>query len=234
MYDILLVDIDNTIFNFDIAEDKAIHVALKHNDIEPTDEVVNKFKTINKALWKKFELGEITKERLLAQRFEELFAFLGKMEHLKNNISSEVNAYYLNQLSNSSDLMPDAYEVLEELSKTHKIYPVTNAVYKTQTKRINNSTVKQFFNGVYISEVIGVQKPYQGFFDFVFNDLKITDKSKVLMVGDSLIADIVGGINYGIDTCWYNHKNADSQGVKPTYEIKSLKELLNICKESRS
>ncbi|MBQ6816989.1 MAG: YjjG family noncanonical pyrimidine nucleotidase, partial [Bacilli bacterium] len=197
MYDILLVDIDNTIFNFDIAEDKAIHVALKHYDIEPTDEVVNKFKTINKSLWKKFELGEITKERLLAQRFEELFAFLGKMEHLKNNISSEVNAYYLNQLSNSSDLMPDAYEVLEELSKTHKIYPVTNAVYKTQTKRINNSTVKQFFNGVYISEVIGVQKPYQGFFDFVFNDLKITDKSKLLMVGDSLIADIVGGIKYG-------------------------------------
>lgn len=234
MYEILLMDIDNTLFDFDKAEDKAIHIALKHYDIEPTDEVVNTFKTINKGLWKKFELGEITKERLLAQRFEELFAYFKKDEHLERNISSEVNTYYLSKLADSSDLMPYAYEVLESLSKRCKIYPVTNAVYKTQIKRINNSTVKDFFSGVYISEVIGIQKPYKGFFDFVFNDLKIEDKSKVLLVGDSLGADIIGGINYGIDTCWYNPKGIDSNGVKPTYEIKCLKELLEICKESRS
>lgn len=234
MYEILLMDIDNTLFNFDMAEDKAIHVALAHYDIEPTDEVVNKFKVINKGLWKQFERGEITKERLLAKRFEELFAFLNRQDHLKNNISNEVNTYYLSKLSDSSDLMPFAYEVLEELSKSKKIYPVTNAVYKTQVKRINNSTVKDFFSGVYISESIGIQKPYKGFFDYVFEDLKILDKSKVLLVGDSLTADIIGGINYGIDTCWYNPKGLDSNGVKPTYEIKCLKELLEICKESRS
>ena len=234
MYEILLMDIDNTLFNFDMAEDKAIHVALAHYDIEPTNEVVNKFKVINKGLWKQFERGEITKERLLAKRFEELFAFLNRQDHLKNNISNEVNTYYLSKLSDSSDLMPFAYEVLEELSKSKKIYPVTNAVYKTQVKRINNSTVKDFFSGVYISESIGIQKPYKGFFDYVFEDLKILYKSKVLLVGDSLTADIIGGINYGIDTCWYNPKGLDSNGVKPTYEIKCLKELLEICKESRS
>ena len=146
MYEILLMDIDNTLFDFDKAEDKAIHIALKHYDIEPTDEVVNTFKTINKGLWKKFELGEITKERLLAQRFEELFAYFKKDEHLERNISSEVNTYYLSKLADSSDLMPYAYEVLESLSKRCKIYPVTNAVYKTQIKRINNSTVKDFFS----------------------------------------------------------------------------------------
>jgi YjjG family noncanonical pyrimidine nucleotidase len=234
MYEILLMDIDNTLFNFDMAEDKAIHVALAHYDIEPTFEVVSKFKSINKGLWKQFERGEITKERLLAKRFEELFVFLNRQDHLKNNISNEVNTYYLSKLSDSSDLMPFAYEVLEELSKNKKIYPVTNAVYKTQVKRINNSTVKDFFSGVYISESIGIQKPYKGFFDYVFEDLKILDKSKVLLVGDSLTADIIGGINYGIDTCWYNPKGLDSNGVKPTYEIKCLKELLEICKESRS
>lgn len=234
MYEILLMDIDNTLFNFDMAEDKAIHVALAHYDIEPTSEVVSKFKSINKGLWKQFERGEITKERLLAKRFEELFVFLNRQDHLKNNISNEVNTYYLSKLSDSSDLMPFAYEVLEELSKNKKIYPVTNAVYKTQVKRINNSTVKDFFSGVYISESIGIQKPYKGFFDYVFEDLKILDKSKVLLVGDSLTADIIGGINYGIDTCWYNPKGLDSNGVKPTYEIKCLKELLEICKESRS
>lgn len=229
MYEILLFDIDNTLLNFDLAEEKAIHVALSHYNIEPTLEVVSKFKEINKKLWKKFELGEITKERLLEKRFEELFEFLGNFKYLDNNVSREINTYYLNQLANSSDLMPDAYEVLKELSKSHQIYSVTNGVTKTQTKRINNSTIKQFFDGVYISETIGIQKPYKGFFDYVFNDLKITDKRKVLLIGDSLTADIIGGINYGIDTCWYNFKKQESKEIKPTYEIKSLKELLDIC-----
>lgn len=229
MYEILLFDIDNTLLNFDLAEEKAIHVALTHYDIEPTLEVVSKFKEINKQLWKKFELGKITKERLLEKRFEELFEFLGNIKYLENNISREINTYYLNQLANSSDLMPDAYEVLNELSKSHKIYLVTNGVTKTQTKRINNSSIKKFFNGIYISETIGIQKPYKGFFDYVFADLKIKDKKKVLLIGDSLTADIIGGINYGIDTCWYNFKTQESKDIRPTYEIKSLKELLDIC-----
>ena len=55
--------------------------------------------------------------------------------------------------------------------------------------------------------------------------LNASELSKVLLVGDSLGADIIGGINYGIDTCWYNPKGIDSNGVKPTYEIKCLKEL---------
>ena len=32
----------------------------------------------------------------------------------------------------------------------------------------------------------------------------IFDKKRALIVGDSLSADIAGGINFGIDTCFYN------------------------------
>ena len=43
-------------------------------------------------------------------------------------------------------------------------------------------------------------------------------KYEVLMVGDSLTSDIQGGINAGIDTCWYNpNEYINNTNIKPTY-----------------
>ena len=58
-----------------------------------------------------------------------------------------------------------------------------------------------------------------------------SDKSKVLMVGDSLTSDIQGGINFGIDTCWYNpgHKE-NTKNISVTYEIDDLCQLEEILK----
>ena len=49
------------------------------------------------------------------------------------------------------------------------------------------------------------------------------------MVGDSLTSDIKGGINYGLDTCWFNPKGkAHPLDMDITYEIKSLDEIFDI------
>lgn len=228
MYNIILIDIDNTLLDFDKAEDRAIKVSLNKFGINPTPYVVSRFKEININLWKEFELGKISKDRLLEKRFEDLFTLLKNEDYLKNNISRSINIHYLNELSMSSDLMPNAYEVLKELSNYTKIYPVTNGVYNTQMNRINNSLIKDYFSKIFISEKIGIQKPEKGFFDFVFQDLNIKNKDSVLLVGDSLTADIIGGINYGIDTCWYNPQDLPNVNCQPKYIIKDLKELLKI------
>ncbi|WP_153795517.1 HAD hydrolase-like protein, partial [Paenibacillus polymyxa] len=63
---------------------------------------------------------------------------------------------------------------------------------------------------------------------YAFAKLAISDKSKVLMVGDSLTSDIQGGNKYGIDTCWFNPaRKTNTSGIQPTYEITSLMELLS-------
>ncbi|OLA09049.1 MAG: haloacid dehalogenase [Coprobacillus sp. 28_7] len=49
------------------------------------------------------------------------------------------------------------------------------------------------------------------------------------MLGDSLTADIIGGINYGIDTCWYN-PNHLSSNLKITYVIDDLLDLIKLIK----
>ena len=81
---------------------------------------------------------------------------------------------------------------------------------------------------LFISEELGCQKPKKEFFDVVLSKLQIPT-SKALVIGDSLTSDIIGGIQYGIDTCWFNPKKAvNTMLQKPTYEIKQLNELLSI------
>ena len=43
------------------------------------------------------------------------------------------------------------------------------------------------------------------------------------------MADIKGGQNTGIDTCWVNLKNIENNtGIVPKYEVKKLEELFKI------
>lgn len=106
---------------------------------------------------------------------------------------------------------------------------ITNGIKDVQLSRIQGSPLCNTFEQIIISEEAGSQKPEPGIFDYAFAKLGITDKSKVLIVGDSLTSDIQGGKNYGIDTCWFNPlEKANEAGIKPTYEIRDLSELLRI------
>ncbi|HER9716136.1 TPA: HAD hydrolase-like protein [Streptococcus pyogenes] len=52
------------------------------------------------------------------------------------------------------------------------------------------------------------------------------------MIGDSLSADVQGGINAGMDTLWYNPKHLlNNSPVHPTYEVSDYQALLNCIAE---
>ena len=83
-----------------------------------------------------------------------------------------------------------------------------------------------WFSVVVISEEIGLAKPDRAYFDHVFSLMNTPRKDRVLIIGDSLTSDIQGGINYGIDSCWYNPRRQPcTLAVKPTYEIAALEEI---------
>ena len=93
-----------------------------------------------------------------------------------------------------------------------------------KTMSISGDRGKMFdYNGSYYSKLA----PKKEFFDYVFKDLNIINKKEVLLIGDSLTSDIIGGINYGIDTVWFNPNNLESD-IKPTYIIKKLDEIENV------
>ena len=118
-------------------------------------------------------------------------------------------------------------ELLEKLHRDYKIYIITNGTDYIQKQRLLDSGITALTDGLFISEIVGAPKPEKQYFDYVLNNIAEKDKSKILVIGDSMTSDILGGVNAGIDTCWYNPHNSKYK-YKPTYEIESLSNVLRV------
>lgn len=226
-YEVIIFDADETLFDFRKSEREAFKNAMIEFEIEYDENHHLKiYSEINTAIWKEFEEGLITQEKLKVERFRRL---ANKLEVNFNEI--EFAKAYMKHLANASFLFEDSESLVESLYKDYKLTIVTNGLTDVQNGRIKKSTIAKYFQDVVISEEVKVAKPDPRIFDLALNNLKHTDKSKVLMVGDSLTSDIKGGINAGIDTCWYNpSKTPNTSDIRPTYEISNLNELKDIIK----
>lgn len=139
----------------------------------------------------------------------------------------QMSSTYVEQLSICSELIDGAYEILQALHEKSQIAIVTNGLQSVQRGRLAHSSIRSFINELIISEEIGAAKPGRAFFDAAFARCGHPAKSDVLIVGDSLTSDIQGGVDYGIDTCWYNPiGDPGPDDVVITFEIKYLRELL--------
>ena len=98
--------------------------------------------------------------------------------------------------------------------------------------RLLHSAAVDFVEDVFVSEKMDSEKPNRKIFDAALRALGVENREHVLMVGDSLSSDVQGGVNAGLDTCWYNPNHAENPGkVVPTYEISSLEELYPLVME---
>ena len=123
----------------------------------------------------------------------------------------------------------NGYELIQELKGKVKQYAVTNGTKTAQDRKLDKSGLRELFDGVFISEEIGVEKPGKGFFDFVFQAIGCYELDEILIVGDSLTSDMQGGNNAGIRCCWYNPNGQDNyKNLRIDYEIKDLQEIKNI------
>ena len=221
-YYCILFDADNTLLDFDAAESKALADTLRNYGIEPDAETVQTYRTINEELWRQLEKGQLRRDKLMAERFTR---FLKAVDAAGNG--AEMNKFYLDQLSTHPDLAaPNVLDVLKELSEVATLAVVTNGFDRVQSRRVAESGMRDFIEEVFVSEKLDSEKPNRKIFDAALRSLGVENREHVLMVGDSLTSDIQGGINAGLDTCWYNPNHAENPGkVCPTYEISKLEEL---------
>jgi len=221
-YKYLLFDIDDTILSFEKAEHKALSLALLKVGVNPTNKVLSHYHDINISYWKQVEIGLITRDECLIKRFDEFLPIYGI-----NMDSHEFEDLYRSYLNKQHYLMNNARKVLKVLKEKYLIYSVSNGVLNTQLVRVKAAKLNDLFDKMYISEAIGVNKPDPRFIEYIINDDKSFDKTKALIIGDSLTSDIKLGVNTNIDTCWFNFNNqTNNSDIKPTYEIHSLLELI--------
>ena len=207
----VLFDLDDTLFDFHKAEKIALTKTLVHFGIDPTEETLALYSTINAAHWKRLELGEISREEVKVGRYRELF---------------KTTAYYESMLAIGHYFMPGAPELLEELYRKYRLYIVSNGTAKVQEGRIGSSGIAKYMDGIFISQILGANKPDKQFFDTCFAEIPDFSLSETVIIGDSLSSDIKGGINAGITTVWFNPKGIENDNdIKPDYTIKELSEV---------
>lgn len=229
VYTCLLLDVDNTLLDFNTAERLALTEALTRFELPHDSEALDAYHRINAELWASLARGEINREKLFSIRFRRLMREIGAGEESK---AKALNDYYEGCLAEHAEALPGAMEALRELSEVATLAIVSNGTAKVQQKRIAASGIDVFMDGIFISEKVGAAKPSPKLFDAALKELGVTNRSRVLVVGDDLLADIKGGLNSGLDTCWVNFERRDpSPQIRPKHEIQSYEELYRIVME---
>ena len=221
MFEFLFLDLDDTILDFQKAEHVALSKTLRGFGLEPTEMVLKRYNLINKAHWEALERKELTREQVLLGRFQVLFEEMG--------ISAEpvkVARAYEHNLSIGHWFLPGAEEAVARLSRKYKLYLTSNGTASVQKGRMTSANLYRFFENVFVSQEIGVNKPAVEYFEKCFAQIPGFDKTKAIIVGDSLTSDILGGQNAGIATCWVNpHHKQGRPDIRVDYEIEALSQL---------
>lgn len=226
MYKYLLWDIDGTVLDFIASEAYAIKALFEKYKLgKCTDEMIEQYSEINAKYWRKLERNEMTKPEILVFRFREFFESIG----VDISIAEDFNRDYQVTLGDHIEFMPGAKEMLLSEKGQYTLVAVTNGTKVAQEKKLRLSGLDKLFDAIFISEDVGFEKPDTAYFNCVFEKMGITDKSEVLIIGDSLTSDMKGGFLSGIDTCWFNPKHLpNASGIPVTYEIASLSEIEKI------
>lgn len=223
----VLLDIDDTLLDFGKAEAAAIKKTFERIGIPATDEVIARYSEINNAQWSALERGELTRQQVLVRRFDILFEELG----ITGVPSEMAQASYEYLLGIGHYFIDGAVELLEALKDKYELYIVSNGTACVQDSRLASAGIAPYFKDIFISERIGADKPSREFFDRAFSRIEGFEREKAIIVGDRLSSDILGGINAGISTCWFNPKRLPPDPDIPAdYEIHALNELPELLK----
>lgn len=232
-YDTILWDLDGTLLDFKMSERYALGACLKTHGVVMTEEMLARYSGINECYWERLERGEVEKKELLPGRFREFFRQTG-MEGIDPD---EMQKQYEKELGAEIYYVEDSYEVAARLKEMGlKQHIVTNGILATQQAKMKKSGFDKLMDKVFISDIIGYEKPRKEFFEIAFREIPDFKKERALLVGDSLTSDMRGANNAGVDACFYNQKKKalslrDGDPVHVEYEIGKLRELFDILEE---
>jgi len=222
----ILWDIDGTLLDFLAAEKAAIRGCFEKFGLgECSDQLIARYSALNHSYWQRLERGEITKAQVLVGRFEEFFT----AEGIDAALAAPFNDLYQQLLGETVCFMDGSDQLIARLCGKVRQYAVTNGTRVAQKKKLAKSGLGELFDGVFISEQVGAEKPSPVFFDHVFAHIGPVKKEEVLIVGDSLTSDMKGGLLAGIPCCWYNPKNLPApEDMKLDYVIQDLNQVEDI------
>ena len=177
------------------------------------------FHPINDSLWRELEKGNITIDDIHANRWKRILLALGMEEEAKRG--AELEKEFVYRLRFAALPVEGARELLDYLEGRYILCVGSNGPIDQQLRRLTDADMISFIGEerVFTSGEIGFSKPQKPFFDVCLDRLNGTlnpaeeplRPEEILMIGDSLTADIGGAHDYGMKTIWYDHKHKGAQ-----------------------
>ena len=219
-YDLLLCDADETLLDFSRAERNALRETADVCGFPCGEKETAAYSAANLACWKRFERGELLLPELRVRRFQDFFALCGIEED-----PARVSLVYAEALGRQGCAVPGAAEALSRWEKRVRVLVVTNGIAAVQRGRFARSPFPELLRDIVISQEAGAAKPDPRMIELAMARAGVTDRARVLMLGDSLTSDMLAAANAGVDACWYNPGGrANDAGVPLRWEIRSLGE----------
>lgn len=233
-YELLIFDLDDTIIdNFENVKYAFMKMS-EYLGKKYTEEEFEKWYEFDKKYWTDFYSGKIDiPYEKNDTRYIPYVQSLRYKEFYKNKFDIDkalhINEIYLKSLKEVVFPIEGIKGTLEYLSEKYTLIIATNgprqAVESKLTKIKCLEYIKENFSADMTENKVG--KPNAMYFEELLKHINYFSKEKILLIGDSLRDDIKGGMNAGIDTCWFNrNKEQLSDEYKPTMIIKEIRELI--------
>ncbi|PCE66809.1 pyrimidine 5'-nucleotidase [Salinivibrio sp. YCSC6] len=213
-YPWVLFDADETLFHFDAFA--GLQRMFSHYDVDFDQHAFAEYSELNKPLWVQYQNGEIDAHTLQTKRF----THWGKQLRVA---PTTLNQHFLDAMAEICEPLPGAEALLNAIRPHAHIGIITNGFTALQDVRLEKTGFKPAISTLVVSEQVGFAKPDPRIFEHAFAKMGHPPKSQILMVGDNPMADVLGGMRAGIDTCWLNRdKKPLPEGVTPTHQVDSL------------
>ena len=175
-------------------------------------------------MWRIYGEGKITKEELNKRRYSYPLECVGiHDQELADTFCREA----LSRIPTKGPLMPGATELLEYLRPKYRMFILSNGFKELQSRKMHSAGIDKYFDGLILSEDIGVNKPNRELYDHALQKTGSTLEES-LMIGDMFETDIAGAANIGMEQIYYNPKGKQGHPFVPTYEVKHLLEIKEI------
>lgn len=199
----LMFDFDNTLVDFHESSKLSFDQTFKDFGLELKSDYYKIYGGINAKIWGEFEQKLITAEDIRKRRFTEFFEAVD----IKGIDGYKFNAQYLKNIVKFTHIDSAIVDMLIRLKEKYRLSIITNGLKEVQRARIEKCGITQLFESIIVSDEESVAKPDKKYFDIAFQsiDHKI-DKSKILVIGDSLKSDIAGAKLYGLKSCYIDAK----------------------------
>lgn len=223
MYQAIFFDIDDTIFSYARCGRNALEKTFQVCGFPYSDEAHAFFRQVDEALWSRQKEGLLTIDQVLTARADAMATRFHKPEQ-----SPLFQATFLQKLGEEVETEPFARETLAWLGERVILCGASNGVYEIQRARLEKAGLLSHFTHLFVSDAVGAEKPDPSFFQVCLKTCALPPE-QVLMVGDSLQADMAGAEAAGLDRCWYNPKRLPPDSRYPvTYEIMDLREVCDL------